>query len=137
METGRVQSAREHSQETGHSVIETLSEPWKCKDCPARSAAYDLTVKGRTPSTSTTEESSMTDATNMAEIDMHDVTVRIPVHMTAAATAGFIERAVTNAMRDNDWSGSAFVIFRQGDRFVSFLDGEGFTDPYAGTLPHA
>jgi len=72
-----------------------------------------------------------------AEIDMHDVTVRIPVHLTAAETAGFIERAVTKAMSENDWVGSALVIFREGDRLISFIDGEGFTDPYVGVLPHA
>lgn len=67
-----------------------------------------------------------------------DVTVRLPMgEWSAAETAGFIERAVTNAFKEAGYSGSAFVIFRKEDgTLVSFYDGEGFTDPYEGVLPH-
>jgi hypothetical protein len=73
------------------------------------------------------------------ERGMHDVTVRLPMgEWTAAETAGFIERAVTDAFQAAGYSGSAFVIFRKTETgpFVSFYDGDGFEDPYAGVLPH-
>lgn len=75
-----------------------------------------------------------------SEGGMNDVTVRLPVGWNAAKTAGFIERAVTDAFRAVGYHGSAFVIYRKGDAsnegFVSFINEKGTTDPYVGKLPH-
>lgn len=68
----------------------------------------------------------------------HDVTVRIPVQFESAAeAAGFIERAVSNALKDAGYSGSAFVIWREqpSGQMWCFLDGEGGAE-YEGVPPH-
>ena len=38
----RPESAREHCARTGHSVSESIDEPWTCHDCSARAAIYDM-----------------------------------------------------------------------------------------------
>ena len=69
--------------------------------------------------------------------DVHDVTVRIPVHMTAAGAAGFIHAAVARAMEAADYVGEPAVLFRKDGNGPIVMFFQGLEDPYEGPMPHA
>ena len=70
-------------------------------------------------------------------VAVHDVTVRMPVGMTAAETAGFVHAAITRAMEAQEWIGEPAVLFRRnGEGTPIIMFSEGIHDPYIGELPH-
>lgn len=74
-----------------------------------------------------------------------DVTVRMPVYWNSPhEAAGFVQRAVTEALHRQGWGGEAVVIYRTtDDSLVMFHKGVGIADlggaemgDFLGGLPH-
>ena len=61
--------------------------------------------------------------------DIFTVAVRMPVAFgSAAEMAGWLERAVANAMKESNWTGTPYVIFRdEKGRLRGFMDGAGMS----------